>query len=109
MSETDYSAIDRAFFERWPERNYRMRRIYPNEQAIMEARAREQGTTFCPVPDGVDPNDAANFATIKQLMPGLRVRKYCAGPRDLDPDLLSDEDARCAFEEGWVPLTALRR
>jgi hypothetical protein len=75
----------------------------------MEARARMQGTTFCPVPVGVDPNDAANFAVVKQIIPGLRVRQYCTGPRDLDPDLLSDEDARRAFEEGWVPLATLRR
>jgi hypothetical protein len=31
IRETDNAAIDRAFFQRWPERNYRMRRVYPNE------------------------------------------------------------------------------
>jgi len=104
MSEVDYSDIDRAFFERWPKRNYRMRRIYPNERATMEAVSVKEGRPFCPPPPGANPASVAPYVVVKQIKPGFRVRKFFAGPRGLDTDLISEEDARCAFEEGWIAL-----
>lgn len=77
---------DRRFFERRPDRTYRMRRMAKAEIATLEAVA--GGTMFLPP-------GSAPFTLIKNLAPGVRIRAFVPGPVDEDGSDLTD--AQCAW------------
>jgi len=96
----DESEADRIFFERFPHRRYRVRRLFPAERARMDRVARRHGErVFARTPRGM-----TVYACVKQLAPGFRHRTYAVGPAGVDVDLLTDDDARLAFEEDFLPL-----
>src|SRR5262245_31999347 len=88
---------DRVFFQRWPHRNDRVRRIFSNEHALI---VHDGGPLRLP-PGAKNPDVYIAMVIVKQLSPGMRIRKFCMAPRSLDADLLSEEQAQMAFEQSY--------
>jgi hypothetical protein len=80
---------DRAFFRRWPERQHRIRRIFPNERAQLEFHG---GRTL-----SYDPLTHAIFVGVKKIFSHARVRAVFIAPRDIETDL-SEREAKAIFE-----------
>ncbi|WP_132254379.1 hypothetical protein [Methylobacterium segetis] len=90
---------DRRFFERFPHRTYRVRRMARTEIAQLETI---RGAPMLPLA----PTDAA-FTVVKQLAPGVRLRIQVPGPSDEDGSDLPDEVGawlwdRYANRHPWV-------
>jgi len=83
-------ATDRTFFERRPDRTVRIRRAFPGE--IEQVRALGQ------VPS-VLPEGLVRFMIVQSL-PGLgiRIRLPIAGPKDCEPDLLTEAECRAILD-----------
>ncbi|MCJ2111901.1 hypothetical protein MKK64_11905 [Methylobacterium sp. E-025] len=80
---------DRKFFERFPHRQYRMRRMGRAEISQLEA--------ICGGSIVNEPGDAP-FVLIKNIAPGVRLRAFVPGP--------ADEDGSDAPEQGIAILWA---
>jgi hypothetical protein len=80
---------DRRFFERRPDRSYRVRRAFKPENEIVDLLA-EDGD---PIPEGM-----VRLFIVRQIRPGLRMRVYAKGSDWLEPDLWSDEQCRAVYE-----------
>lgn len=73
---------DARFFDRFPHREYRIRRMSRPEVAQLEAA---RGEPLPPMRAG-----AARFTLVKQLAPGVRLRIFVPGPGDEDGSDVSD-------------------
>lgn len=69
------TVADRKFFERFPHRQYRMRRMGRAEIGQLETVC--GGTVF------TDPGDAP-FVMVKNIAPGVRLRAFVPGPANED-------------------------
>lgn len=76
---------DRRFFERRPHRSYRLRRAFPAEGEQVSILIGGE----CPM------RASALFTAVRQLTPGVRVRIFFLGPRDLETDVSDAEAAEC--------------
>ncbi|WP_132250219.1 hypothetical protein [Methylobacterium segetis] len=74
---------DRRFFERFPHRTYRVRRMARTEIAQLET---VHGAPMAPLP-----TDDAAFTVVKQLAPGVRLKIHVPGPADEDGSDVPDE------------------
>ncbi|TXN14699.1 hypothetical protein FV219_03265 [Methylobacterium sp. WL122] len=83
------SDADRKFFERFPHRQYRMRRMGRAEIGQLEAL---HGGSIIN-----EPGDAP-FVLVKNIAPGVRLRAFVPGPKD--------EDGSDAPEQGIAILWA---
>lgn len=81
-------AADRRFFERFPDREHRLRHAYSSEIAQEEIAQGEPIVTL--------PGNAA-FVIVKCLCSGTRMRLLLQGPKDTEVDL-SEQEARAIFE-----------
>lgn len=80
---------DRRFFDRRPDRTYRLRLLSGAERQQIEI---VQGKPIRPPPD------QAVFVVMKQLAPGVRMKATVIGPRESIGEELSDAEAGSVFE-----------
>lgn len=80
---------DRRYFDRWPNRTYRIRLASPAERKQVELI---QGRTIRPS------DDKAVFIVMKQLGPGVRMKATVIGPRESIGEELTDAEAGGIYE-----------
>lgn len=80
---------DRRYFDRWPDRTYRIRLASYAERQQIEI---VQGGPIRPAPD------QAVFVVMKRLGPGVRMKATVIGPRESIGEELSDAEAGSIYE-----------
>ena len=81
---------DRRFFERHPERRFRVRLASEPEVESIDILS---GGSFLPPPPG-----GRWFVLVNQIGPGVRGRSFILGPESAVDSNLSDDAARAVFE-----------
>lgn len=91
---------DRRFFERRPDRSYRVRRAFHPEievDALLKGRATARPR-----------NGSAVFTLVQQIEPGVRFRFLTRGPADAEPDLYGEVECRELYESLALSIPKLR-
>ena len=91
---------DKRFFERWPHRNYRVRRSFRAEAEITSL-LNASDWPMTSLMNGADWPLRPGiwwYSAVRQLAPGYRVRTFFLGPSNLDCCGMPDEAAKRIFD-----------
>lgn len=86
------SDSDRLFFERFPERNHRVRRPFPGEMECMGHDAPKIGARLPPVEESEH-----RLLMIYQVRPGCRIRLVFPCPKNIGAEDCGEERAKMVF------------